>query len=158
MPFDIAKFTAAKFSPRTEAIPVPGLGAFFPEGEAPAVTVRGLTGPELGRCKEAAARNRDVAALLEGLLGGERAEKVQALREMVHGPEVPDDVAQRMEMLALGSVEPRLDHAAAVKIAECFPIEFYQLTNTILRLTGQGRQPGKPGGSGNAPTSGPPSI
>jgi len=39
----------------------------------------------------------------------------------------------------------------AVKLAETFPTVFYQLTNAITNLTGQGAEVGKPKRSGKTP-------
>jgi hypothetical protein len=49
-----------------------------------------------------------------------------------------------MEMLVAGCVAPKLDHAIAAKLAEVCPVEFYDLTNRITNLTGQGGSRVKP--------------
>ncbi|MCK4502511.1 MAG: hypothetical protein KAU22_05705, partial [Desulfuromonadales bacterium] len=78
-----------------------------------------------------------------------------ALKQIADGPEVPDDISQRLEMLALGCVEPKLQHADAVLLSEDFPIEFHLLTNAINKLTGAGRVLGKPNASGKTKKSEP---
>lgn len=154
MPFDVQRFTSARWEPRTERVPVPDLAEWFGEDEEAVFVVRGLSGPELGRCTEAVTRNRDRAALAEGLLSADDGERIQALRETLGvGTAVPDDIAKRLEMLELGSVEPKMDHGSVVKFCEAFPVEFYQLTTIILRLTGRGHQPGKPVRSTKSQTS-----
>ena len=68
--------------------------------------------------------------------------------------DVPGDISRRIEMLAAGSVAPQLgadNRDVAVKLAENFPTVFYQLSNAILSLTGQGAEPGKPKRSGKTP-------
>ena len=68
--------------------------------------------------------------------------------------DVPADVSRRIEMLSIASVSPRLgtEHReVAVKLAEAFPTVFYNLTNQILTLTGQGAAVGKPKRSGQTP-------
>ncbi len=132
----------------SELIAVTPLSPYFEDGSDPLFKVRGLTAAELGRSKEAAARQQDKAALVSALMGGNSQEKANALRNLSEGPEVPDDVAQRQEMLAIGCVEPKLQHSDAVLLSEDFPTEFYLLTNAILRLTGEGRQLGKSKASG----------
>jgi hypothetical protein len=47
-------------------------------------------------------------------------------------------------MLVMGSVSPKIELPAAVKLAECFPIEFLSLTNEISELTGKGAELVKP--------------
>jgi hypothetical protein len=49
-----------------------------------------------------------------------------------------------MEMLVQGCVTPKLTHAAAAKLAEVCPIEFYDLSNRVTQLTGQGGSRVKP--------------
>ena len=61
MPFDIKRFEKVKFDDRTEAVSVPDLKEWFGEGEAPEIIVRGLTGPEIARANEAAAKNKNMA-------------------------------------------------------------------------------------------------
>lgn len=166
MEFDIQKFTAQAFQPREHEIAVPALAAWF-KGAAkkdeagndlpPAWKVRGLTGAELARCNEAQQRNRNRAAIAEGLAGSD--DKIAgAIKEILGtGSAVPDDIAKRIEMLVLGSVEPACTHQVAVKLADAFPVEFYEITTAIVRLTGQGGEPGKPKRSSGSQKSRPPS-
>lgn len=141
MAFDLKGFRKAKFEDRTESVPVPGLKAWFDEGDEPAFVVRGLTAEEVARCNEAVQKNKNVSSVVEALASHNQAEKVQAMREMLGVSEsVPNDLAKRLEQFAIGTVEPDLDHELAVKFATAYPVEFYQLTNKIMELTGQGRQ------------------
>ena len=151
---NLDKYRNARRSPRTEQVKVPQMADYF-KGGKPLFTVRGLTAAELGRCKEAAQRNRDTAALAGALIAGDANAKAAALKELAQGPEVPDDICQRHEMLALGCIEPTLQQSDAVLLGEDFPTEFYQLTNIILKLTGAGRVLGKPSASGKTQTSEP---
>ena len=145
MSFDVKKFSKEKFTARTEAVPVPDLKAFFPEDEAPLWRVRGLTGQELGRAAEASARNKNMAAILEGLTGEAAKEKSAALKDLLGlGGNTPEDVAKRLEHLTMASVDPACTIDLSVRLCETFPIEFYQLTNKIMELTGMGQMPGKP--------------
>lgn len=150
---DLDKYRSERREARKEKIEVACLAAFFEVGKQPEITVRGLTAAELGRCKESAARQHDKAALAAALIGGDAAAKADALKQLAEGPEVPDDINQRQEMLAIACVEPALEHGDAVLLSEDFPIEFYQLTNAINRLTGAGRVLGKPNVSGKGKTS-----
>ena len=151
MAFKAEAFAAQVFEHRTEAVPVPGLATWF-DGEA-VWTVRGLTAHELARATEAADKRSNAAAVLEALVGGSKAEKVRELREaMALTDATPAEVSKRLEMLTTASVDPAIDHSTAVQIAERFPVEFYQLTNKITQLTGQGQVPGKPAASGDSQT------
>jgi hypothetical protein len=152
MAFNLKKFRNTAFEPRREAVPVPDMKDFFDGGIEAVWTVRGLTGHELGKANEAAERNRNVAAILEGILSVQKKEKIESVKSMLGLDEsTPRDVAKRIEMLAAGSVDPEIDHEIAVKICTCFPVEFYQLTNAITRLTGMGHMPGKAVPSGRTP-------
>lgn len=155
MNFDSKKFLKTKWAPRTEDCPVPDLQMFFPEGVKAVWKVRGLTGQELGRANEAAERNKNVGAILERIAGGDSKDKAKAVLELA-GVDVkaPDDIAKRIEIITMGSVDPVCPQDLAVRMCEAFPIEFYQITNMILRLTGQGQLPGKQKASGEITESG----
>lgn len=155
MPFDAAAFMAESFTPREDAIAVPDLAAWFGgDREAARWKVRGLSGAELARVNEAAERARDLSAIAEGLVGPGKRAKVDALRSLLGiAGDTPPDLVKRLEMLQLGSVEPAVESDLAVKLAENYPVEFYQLTNAITRLTGLGRVPGKASDSGETPAS-----
>lgn len=153
--FDAKRFLKTKFTPRVEEVAVPDLQAFFPDGERPVWKVRGLTGAELGRANEAAARNKNIAAVLEALAGESAKEKADAVKELLGvGGTTPEDIAKRLEHLALGSVEPKCTADLAVRLSEAYPIEFFQITNRIMHLTGQGMLPGKQPPSGATEKSG----
>jgi hypothetical protein len=145
MAFNIQKFQQTHFTPREVSVPVKDLAVFFAAGEDPVFKVPGLTGAELAQVNEAVSRNRSKAAIVEGLLSKEQSKQVEAMREILGiGETVPDDLAKRLEMLVLGSVDPKIDNPTAVRLAEAYPVEFYSVTNTITELTGLGQTPGKP--------------
>jgi hypothetical protein len=159
MSFDAKKFLKTKFTARTADVPVPDLQAYFPDGEKALWKVRGLTGRELGRANEAAEKNRNIAAILEGLAAGASKEKTEAVKELLGvGGTAPQDIAKRLEQLVMGSVEPPCTLDLALHLCESFPVEFFQLTNKIVELTGQGRLPGKPQPSGESEKSEPASL
>ena len=151
MAFREVAFNSATFVHRTEAVAVPGLADWF-DGE-PVWTVRGLTAHEFARCVEAAEKRNTSGALMEALMAGSKTEKVRELREaLALTEETPAEISKRLEMLRIGSVDPAISHDMAVKLAEVFAIEFYQLTNVVTRLTGQGQCLGKPAPSGQKQT------
>jgi len=151
MPFDIKKFKKTRFIPRTDDVKVPDMKAYFAEGDKPVWKVRGLTGPELGRCNEMAANTKKMAAILEGVAGSSPGEIRDAVKKLIGDREdTPEDIARRMYLLITGSVEPALvteagdeDLDAAIQLAKAFPIEFMNITNRIVKLTGMGHLPGK---------------
>ena len=154
MSFNTQQFAAAKYTARTTAVAAPALAQFFADDATPQFIVRGLTAAELGKANEEAANNRNMAAIAAGLVAAEDGEKTAAIRELVGlGDDVPDDIVKRHSLLTLASVDPQLDHSTVVLIAQRHPIEFYELTNKILELTGQGSVPGKPNASTTEATS-----
>ncbi|MCK9362141.1 MAG: hypothetical protein M0P74_00840 [Syntrophales bacterium] len=156
MSFDAKKFLKTKFTLRTDEVAVPALAAFFPEEAKPLWKVRGLTGQELGVANEAPERMRNMAAIMEGLASGAAKEQADAVKELLGiGGTTPQDVAKRLEHLVVGSVDPKCTQELAVRLCEVFPVEFFQLTNKIAALTGQGQMPGKQPPSGETPKSAP---
>jgi hypothetical protein len=155
---DINAFLNASLSPRTETVPVPELKEWFGK-DKPEWTIRGLTAAELGVANMASDKGQEnLKAMVEAMAGkGDKAAAMRKSLGILEG-EVPGDVSRRIEMLAAGSVAPVLgsdNRDVAVKLAEAFPTVFYNLTNKILGLTGQGSEVGKPKPSGKAGKSAP---
>ena len=153
---DFQKFLNASMVARESTIKVPELADFFPEGEKAEWTVRGLNAGELARAREATDRTEQMKALVAAMAGD--GDKAASLREAMglSDDEVPGDVSRRIEMLAAGSVSPVIGsdrRDIAVKLAEAFPVTFYNLTNKIQELTGQGAELGKPKRSGRTTAS-----
>jgi hypothetical protein len=139
MAFNASKFEQAQLVARTEKVSVPGLAAFFDEGEEPIWVVRGLTAGELYHAAEAKARQTDTSNLLSALSNSSDA--VEAMRKVLGlTKDTPGEIVKRLEMLVLGSVVPKIELAVAVKLGEKFPVEFMQLTNEIVTLTGKGAE------------------
>ena len=137
MSFDLVKFERAKFEPRTETVTVAGLSDFFKEDSEPVFVVRGVTASELHNATEASKRNTAVEAVVSALAS--KQEQVQAIRDALGMTgSTPGEVARRLELLVAGCVTPKLTLPLAVKIAESFPVEFLDLSNRIIILTGQG--------------------
>lgn len=148
--FDSKKFSQAKFQPRTKAVAVPDLAPWFPSKEKAVWVVRGLTGKEIGMTKEAAAKNKSVAGIIEMLKSVKVTDQTDALQAIMNlgTKSTPDNIAERLDQLVTGSVDPKCDLELAIKICERFPVDFFNLTNKILELTGKGMEPGEPKGSG----------
>jgi len=149
MGFDFNKLVNGQFVPREEILTLPDLKEFFLEGEIPEFVVRGLTGHEFGRVQEAVERNKGLSEILDGLTSAIQKEKIEALKASIGLSEkTPNEIVKRIQLLILGSVNPKFEQDSAVRFCKYFPIEFYQLTNRITELTGQGHIPGKPKPSG----------
>ncbi len=139
--FDLKKFQSTQFVPRTEAVKVPDLKDFFPDGGEPVWTVRGLTGQELGVVNETAQRNKKLTAILEGLISNKNTENAAAIKKLIGADgDVTEDVAKRLEIFRIGSVDPEVDMPDAVKFCTVWPIEFSIITSAIYKLTGQGHE------------------
>lgn len=150
MGFDVKGFMTAKLSYRTETVPVPDIAGWFTDA-APEWTVRGLTGKELGRVNDAAQRNARWSALMEKFASRSPKKMAGAVQDLVDGPDTPEDIARRVEMLVMGSVDPACDLQLSLKMCEHFPVVFHQLTNKILALTGLGAVAGGSKPSGGTP-------
>jgi len=153
MSFDVKKFKKTKHTQRVADCPIPDLARFCSDPQKPYWRVRGLTGQELGQTKEAAARNKNAGAMVEAIAAGSTKEKIEGMKTALGIGTVTDNIAERIEQLVIGSVEPKMDTELAVMLCERYPVEFYDLTNKILQLTGQGMQPGELRGSGKTEVS-----
>lgn len=158
MGFDIKKFGKTKFKARTMAVAVTSeaLADFFNEKDKKEFSVKGLTGEELSRCITAHSRMKVIRDALEAILGSGKS-NIEAIRELfsLGGESMEEDLARRIEMLALGCVTPKLDIQLAAKITKVAPVDAKNLTDHILLLSGQGMIPGGPLPSGDAETSEP---
>jgi hypothetical protein len=153
---DIQRFLNASLSHREASIEVPELQEFFGKDEDAVWVVRALTAAELGRAKMSANRSDNMKSLVEAAAG--KGDKAEALRKVlgIADGEVPPDVSYRIDVLAEGSVSPKLGQEkrdVVVRLAEMYPVTFYTLTTRILELTGDGAEVGKPKRSGKGQTS-----
>ena len=150
---NLQRFLTASLAPRQVDTATPELaGVLFDDAEKPIWTVRGLSAAELGRAKQASAEGLDtIKALVQAMAGdGDKATQIRKAFGL-GDDDVPQDISYRIEVLAAGSVSPALgaeNRDVAVRLAETFPTTFYDLTNKILNLTGQGSVLGKPKRSG----------
>jgi hypothetical protein len=143
MTFNADLFARAQYEARTEVVEIPALVEFFGEGENPEFVVRGLSANELHKAIEAGTRGKAVDAVVKAIAS--QKDQISAIRSALGmSADTPGEIAKRMEMLVAGSVQPKLDHATVAKFAEHFPVEFYDITNRITNLTGQGSSRVKP--------------
>ena len=139
--FDQNGFMTAEFQPRTEAVPVPALKDFFEDGENAEIVVRGMTAVEIAKSNEAEKRNTFMTSMAKAMVapGDNDKARVDQIRAAIGlTDDVPGELAKRIEMLTMCSVEPALEQNVVVKFAEKYPVEFYSLTNKITELTGKG--------------------
>lgn len=137
------KFRSTKFELRTQTIPAPeALVEFFADGPAQFV-VRGLIASELHKANEAGTRQTAIDAVVKAI--ATQKDAIESVRRALGmTADTPGEIAKRMEMFLMGCVAPKLSPADVAKIAEVCPIEFYDITNKILVLTGQGATQVKP--------------
>ena len=157
MGFKAEAFRQSKLEPRTQQVRVSELADWF-DGE-PVWTVRMVSANELARADAAKQRHQRESELAAALVSGAKGEVMRELaRALGRSDDVEPDTARRLELLAAGSVDPVCDLETAVKLADLYPVVFYQLTNAILMLTGQGADAQKkPTASGETPASEAPS-
>lgn len=137
--FNLDKFTNANFERRTEVVPVGALQDFFPKDEEAVFKVQGLTHSEIAECAEKIQSQGNLKTVLEAAAGHKPSIK-SAIGEIIESKlQVPIDTQKRILHLVKGSVEPKFDEMSAVKLSETFPVEFTELTNKILELSGKGQ-------------------
>lgn len=146
------KFANAKFEPRTEEIDVPFMRDFFEEGREPKFIIRGLNAVELNTTIEANTKQKSIDNIVKAITTDR--DQIQSVRKALGmSGDIPAEIAKRIETFVLGCVSPQFNHSMAVKFAEAFPIEFYDITNKILNLTGMGGSYVKPQPSSQTTTA-----
>jgi len=136
---DLEGFRKTTFTPREsvmtlEAFKKAGLG----DGK---IKVCGLTALDIAQADEESQKGKLLSDLVAKLASGSGKEKAAALLEGVGiSDNVPELLAKRHAHVVTGVVEPKLDLSDVVKMADAFPIEFSQIANKILELTGLGKQ------------------
>ena len=140
MAFDVKKFEQARLVPRSKTVAVDELKEWFC-GDPAEWSVRGLTANEIARANEAELNNRRVSAIAEAIANGSRKEIVDEIMAATgRGKGTQPDLARRLAILEMGSVEPECSEEMAVKLGQTFPTQFFLLTNAILELTGLGSE------------------
>lgn len=136
--FDLDKFRQTTFKAREARL---SLAALSEAGLGGDVVVRGLTAHELAQSDEASAKGKLLSDLVERLADASGKQKAAALLEGVGiSGDVPQMLAKRYEHVVRGVVSPKFDLSDAVKLGEVFPVEFSQIANKIIELTGLGKQ------------------
>ena len=139
--FDSNKFLSTSFHPRTETVRILQLKEFFPDQENPVWTVRGLEAQELAAVRLARFKRRNQLAALNTLSSftAPTAARQAMLEKIISmSGEVEAEVAGRLEMLCIASVEPKISMEVAVKLSQIYPTVFWSLTDMVTTLTDQG--------------------
>jgi len=139
--FNLEGFRQTTFKPRESVMT---LDAFKKVGLGDGkIKVRGLTALDIAKAdEESQIKKAKIASnMITQLAGGSSKEKVAVLLEGVGiSDNVPELLAKRHAHVVMGVVEPKLDLSDVVKMGDTFPIEFSQIANKILELTGLGQQ------------------
>lgn len=140
--FDPKAYLAAPVITRVARVELPGLKHWVTEDEegdnTPYIEVRGLTAVEMCKAMEAQETNKNLDGVIKAI--GHNEEQIAAMKKAVGlGDNVPNEVAKRLTQLSLGSVRPKLELDACVRLGEDFPVELWILTNKITELTGLGK-------------------
>ena len=139
MTFDINGFNGATFQRRTETVPIAVLSDFFGKDEKAEFEIQGLTHHEIAECAAGIQGNENLKAILQAAAGHKPSIK-EAIGDILQkSVEVPVDTQKRILHLVKGCITPKIEEGTAVLIAERFPVEFIELTNKILELTGLGQ-------------------
>lgn len=139
MAFNIDQFRNAVFQTRTSKVSVPGLKSFFADDETPEIEIRNLTGSEILQARGDVDQNI-LARKAVAEIGTDDSEIAAAVRTILGGSTIsaPDKQVEYLTFVTLGVVNPTLSRSDAVKMSQHNPIEFMDLAQSIMRLSGLG--------------------
>lgn len=146
--FDSTKFANQQFIPRIQRVEVPRLKNFFDDGEDALWELRGQTASEIAVGNEAFKTQTNITKVIEAMAKSS-VQVAEVKRALGISEDTPEDIVKRLSMLVSCSISPQIDLPIAVKLAETFPIVFYTLTHTIIKLTTLGMDVKKPSTSGS---------
>lgn len=139
---NLDKFKQAKFERRTATVSVPGLSAFFDDGQPAEFTVQNLTGQEVARARERVKQNAAIGELVAKVISERASSQIAGIQQALGlSDDVPDDLVYRIAVCEYGIVSVQFEQEDCVKLADACPESFYQLTSKILELTGLGQVP-----------------
>lgn len=144
--FNPTAFMKSNLTPRTAEVLLPSLITWFDhdkdieeKDKKATFKVKGLSGHEMALVYQAAEDNKKLDTAATVLANGNTVALAQMRESMgLNATDTPESLVKRLKMLQLGSVEPKFDNITAVKLAQSFPMEFYELTNLITQQTGMG--------------------
>jgi len=143
MTIDLEKFRNTEFNYRTMDIKVPELKEMAKDGAEPVWKIRGLTGAEMAKVRDAVRSNMDLEAIVDNLTSPLSKKKAKIIKDAFgisdsKDEKLSDDYIRRLTILHLGSVDPIIEKSDAVKLAEVNGVVFQRITEQILILSGQG--------------------
>lgn len=135
-----------------------GVQPFFGDDDEPVWKLRQLDHIEYFRLREVVTGNhqRLLKSIAEALSGSDAGKKADLMRELLGTSDaVPPELAYRIEAVLLGTVEPKVDRDAVLKLFEHWPADAWLIAEKVMELTGHGASVGKPKSSGETPKSKP---
>lgn len=121
-----------------------------------AFVARMATAEDIAFVGEANDRLKTLQAMLETLQAGGAGDKAEALKAAAGlDGRVTETYARQIEFVLRCVSEPELDRELVLWIGRHFPLFFSALFQAVMRLTGEGAQPGELPGSGATPPSEP---
>ena len=117
--------------------------------------VRGLSGNDMTLVSNARDTGKFVEMLSDALGAGNGKEGSRAIRGLLglFDDDLHPQLKYRVEIVVRGSVEPKIDHALAAKLARDFYVVLFRISDKILELTGQGARLKKNSASASLTTS-----
>jgi hypothetical protein len=171
MAFDMKKLDTASFKRRVKEIPVENevLKKFFTQNGStqpkdkkksktakevePVIVVQNLTALEMAIAKDEVDNSRSREQIITALFGSLPGSNVEAIKELAGviqydaqgDPEtLPADYVRRLFYILHGCVDPNFeDQQQVIKFARAFPVEFFGISNEIIRLSGLGMELGE---------------
>ena len=143
MNFDIKEFERLELKQKEEEFEANELRLLFPnipKDERIVIKIRALTGAEFYKVSEMHKPNQFALMLIKALEEGNINEGAEAIKEALNKADQNPEYKFRIEVLVLGTVEPRFNHAQAVKLFQHFPVVAHRITERILELTGSGSE------------------
>lgn len=134
---DIEKFKKAEYEPNIKEVQVPALAYLFDEGEEPIIKVRGQTATEVALTEEIDIQQQDIVTILQAITTTKG--QVAVIKDHLGmNDDVPTSIKKRMRKIVECSVEPPLDMAFTILLAERHPVEFGRISNAIAEATNKG--------------------
>jgi len=144
--FDIGKFQNTDLQLRTREVSMTALpDKFFPEGSEKKFKVRQLTGNEIAACNEAVNAATQARALVEKIMAGSAREKADAICESLGlSAELKPESVREMNWVHKGIIDPvGFGYDQVVRLHSFYYVDFKQLFNEIVSLTGMGADAGE---------------
>lgn len=143
---DLAKFRNTELTVRVKEISLPELkGILFEEGEAPLLTIRGLTSNEIFLAKEQQQKNSPLHLLAQAA-GEGNTDGVKEVFKRIFGQSEDATAAEymyRFQLVLCGCIDATTQkviftHEDVARIAEHWPVVFMKISTEISNLSGEG--------------------